>query len=144
MIKSPQDYPNSGFTLLEVLVALVLISGLGMALFSWVNTSLKIIDHIEKATEKNEITLTALELLKTNNPQTNPTGEYSSPPYQIKWSSVPISGPIRGISSAGGPGYYQVGLYLLTCEIFKQEKPLSVFSIRQIGYRQAVFNPKGF
>ena len=63
-----------GFSLLEVIVALVLITSTGMALFSWMNTNTMSLQRVQFVQQRNIATRNALMYINTINPLQTPQG----------------------------------------------------------------------
>src|SRR3974377_946954 len=63
-----------GFTLLEAVVALVLIGTTGMALMAWINTGLETVARVQDASARGEALRNALEQMQTVNPLLEPNG----------------------------------------------------------------------
>ena len=127
---------NRGFTLLEVIVALVLVATTGMALFSWINSSL---DTMSRVMEKNNSILAArnaLAWIRTVNPMLKQNGTIYDGDLEISWHSVPVAPTRMGSGHLGGTSLYQLGLYDTDVKVVKQGRIIYSFTVRQAGFRQ--------
>ena len=60
---------HQGFTLLEAVVALVLIATAGMALLDWVNNNLMNLNRVQTLQQRNEAIRSALVFMESVNPR---------------------------------------------------------------------------
>lgn len=118
-----------GFTLLEAIVALVLIATTGMALLDWINTNLITLQHVQQAQQRNEATRNALAFMETVNPLENPQGEETIGMYTISWDA-------QEIELKGDTKLYQIGLYETKVKISLKDTLLAKFNLHQIGFKQ--------
>src|SRR5450830_964415 len=87
---------QAGFTLLEAIVALVLISSAGLALFSWINGNIMALTRIHDVNARSEATANILEYMDRVNPMLTPEGEAPLGTYSIKWRSQATSNITEG------------------------------------------------
>ena len=126
-----------GFSLLEVIVALVLITSTGMALFSWMNTNTMSLQRVQFVQQRNIATRNALMYINTINPLQTPQGSTTLGSYIVNWNSKPLESPKDGMAHTGGQGFYQVGLYEVAVEVQDLDKQvLANFTVREVGYQQ--------
>jgi general secretion pathway protein I len=140
---SGQRRKQRGFTLIEAIVALVLIATTGMALFSWLNSNLITLNRVQDSNTENAATLNALEYMHTINPMLTPEGQADLGAYQLSWKAEPTTEPRDG---AGYP--YGIGLYQL--RLFDTQVALNTasgqawltFSLKQVGHKKvrSLFN----
>lgn len=127
----------TGFSLLEVIVALVLISSTGMALFSWINTNTLSLQRISSIQQRNIATRNALMYINTINPLDAPQGSTVLGSFKINWTSQALEAPKDGKNHLGAMSFYQLGLYNVQVNVYDlNEQLLSQFSVRQVGYIQ--------
>ncbi len=128
---------QSGFTLLEAIVAMVLISGAGMALFSWINQSITSLTKIQEVNARSEATMNILEFMDRVNPMLTPDGTAPLGAYSIRWHAQPISNVVEGANYPRGMSLYQLALYRTDISIRTlQEKPWFELSLQQVGYKK--------
>lgn len=126
-----------GFTLLEAIVAMVLISSTGITLFAWVNSSITALNHIHDANARSEATVNALEYLDRVNPMLTPEGRASLGSYQVRWRAKPVTLIQDGVNYPQGLGLYQFALYETRVLLENSSgQAWFDFNIRQIGYKK--------
>ncbi|HEX5306371.1 MAG TPA: type II secretion system protein [Dyella sp.] len=133
---------QAGFSLLEAIVALVILSLVAMALYGWQNANLFAIRRAEAHAVANDAARSALALVRTINPMLQPTGERPWGNGTIRWNASPVE-PIKpGVTAVGLPGYFDIGLYRVRVEIVPASGPIQRLEVRQVGYKQVRF-PSG-
>lgn len=121
-----------GFSLLEAIVALVLIAGVGMALFGWINANLLGLARVADVSARAEATQNALEYMHSVNPMATPTGEARLGSYALRWAAEPVSVLVDRTSSL-----YQLRLYRTRVQVLLAAgDPWFDFSIEQVGYKR--------
>jgi general secretion pathway protein I len=129
-----------GFTLLEAIVALVILSISGLALYGWIATNLQNLQRLEAAQERAYLTRTLLQFAATLNPMLKPDGKADLGGYAVSWQSQAVQGPVDGVSLTGGKSLYQVGLYQVELQIRlpDQDAPLLTLKVLQPGHKQVM------
>jgi len=126
-----------GFSLIEAIVAMVLIASLGMAIFGWVNSQLSALEHIKDSNARSRATSSTLEYLNLVNPMLNPEGKADLGEFKIRWTSRPIEEPMDGANYPTGVSLYRVGLYKMTMEVRNlDDKPWFTFEVDHVGYKK--------
>ena len=100
-----------GFSLLEALVALVILAGAGMALFSWISGSLASLHRIESANQRSDAEANVIEYMQAVNPTLTPQGHADFGDYAIEWTSEPSSTVMDGVGYPQGLSRFQLALY---------------------------------
>lgn len=120
-----------GFSLLEAVVAMVLISSAGYALFGWINSNIMALNRIHETNARSEAMQNTLEYMNGVNPMLKPEGSASLGQYKIRWESKPIT------LLQDGNGLYQLALYdtLVKAET-GEAQPWFEFRLRQVGYKK--------
>jgi general secretion pathway protein I len=122
-----------GFTLLEAVVAMVLISGLGSALFAWINSELSALSRLQQANARAEVTANAVEFMHTINPMLTPEGKVALAPYSLAWTAEAIT----AVQDAANNGLYQLALYDDHVTVQHADgTPWFDFTLRQVGYKK--------
>ncbi len=125
-----------GFSLLEAIVALVLISMVGMALFGWVNANLQSLQRIQQVQKRHEAARNAMIFMETVNPMQQPTGDSTIGLYRFEWKADSLAEPMDNTSGLAGSGIYSVGLYETTVNIYVEQEWVTVIKLNQVGYKQ--------
>ncbi len=125
-----------GFTLLEALVALVLMSTVGLALYQWINTDLIALDRARAVTQRERAVEAAFDYMRTINPMENPSGAAELGDRGIEWRSEPIEEPRQGVARTGKPSAFRVGLYRCRVVLTLASGETVEFTMRRVGYRR--------
>ena len=128
---------SPGFTLLEAIVALVLLTTAGLALFSWMNASFDGLNRIEQSNARAAAELNALEFMKTVNPMERPDGQIKLGQVDVKWRARQLAQPVQNRTDTRDPGPFSVAMYEveLTLEDRPRIEPYTIV-LRQMGYRR--------
>lgn len=130
-------FAQSGFGLLEAIVALVLISVAVMAAYDWINTNLITISRVQDVVSKTQTKNNVLGFMANLNPMQNPSGKQDFLDYRLDWQSKPIAPEQDQISGTQGMGLYRVGLYEITLNIQHPDgSPWFSERITQVGYKK--------
>jgi len=124
-----------GFSLLEAIVALVLLSTSGMALFSWINNTLSGLNHALESTQKIQFRKNALALMQQVNPAVDKTGEIIGAGFTLNWQATAITPLKPEITFGGTQGPYLLGLFDSQVTLSKDGDLIDDFTLRQIGYQ---------
>ena len=122
---------NQGFSLLEAVVAMVLISGAGYAIFGWINTNIMALNRIRDANARTAATQNVLEYMSGVNPMQKPEGQGNLGEYTVRWQSKPIT------LTQEPNSFYQLALYDTLVQVERGEtNPWLEFHVRQVGYKK--------
>lgn len=126
-----------GFTLLEAIVALVLIGSAGMALFGWLNNTLISLSRIRDANAIAEAKLNVLEFMNTVNPMLKPEGEVGLGIYKARWKAEATTAIQDNVGYPRGVGLYQLALYRTSIKVTRDDgAPWFEFDLKQVGYKR--------
>ena len=126
-----------GFTLIEALVALVLIGAFGMALFTWIDSSMVSLRRVEDATARNDATANIIEYMQAVNPMQTPQGKADFGSYQIQWNADPVTDQVDGLTSPQGTSLYQLALYQTKISVTKAGDPYWFdLKLKLVGYKK--------
>lgn len=125
-----------GFTLLEAIVAMVILASAGSALFAWLNTNLLTVNRIQAIQHRDEATRLGLEWMETVNPSNQPQGSVDFNGYRIQWQGQPLQPPRDGSGLRGGQSLFQVTLYQMQVRVEPPDRPAVEFTLRRTGYEQ--------
>ncbi|MDT9001248.1 type II secretion system protein [Paucibacter sp. APW11] len=128
---------HRGFTLIEAIVALVIISGAGMALFSWINESIVALRRVEEANARNAAQANVLEYMQSINPMQKPDGDADLGGYRISWHADVIGAPVDPGGMGLNGGLYQYGLYDMQIKVTR-DRAERWFDLRMrlVGFRK--------
>ena len=103
----------SGFGLLEAIVALALLAGTGIALFTWINQNLDAASRLRLHEQQAQLLLSAQALVETVNPMQARAGQLEAGDLALTWESELLEPPRANATfnpeRLAGP--WQLGLY---------------------------------
>ncbi|MBW8368441.1 MAG: prepilin-type N-terminal cleavage/methylation domain-containing protein [Arenimonas sp.] len=132
-----------GFSLLEAVVALAILAAAGMALFAAMTQSVQMVGRAERARDADLALRNSLAWVDLVNPMDEPTGERDIGPYQLRWRAELLEPPRDGTTGYLQPGLYQIGLYRMELELWRdgtleREAELNRAGFRQVRKRQVL------
>lgn len=128
---------QQGFTLLEAIVALVLIGSVGMALFGWINTNIMTLSRVQAINAESDAKLNALEYMNSVNPMLAPEGQADLGAYRLRWQAEAITEVRDGANYPFGISLYQLALYRTQVTVKKSGgEPWFDLTLRQVGYKK--------
>lgn len=127
---------QTGFSLLEAIVALVIFSMVAMTLYGWQSVNLHTLQRAEAHARENEVSRSALSLLAQVNPMLTPTGERPLGPLKVQWKAQLMQPVKPGVSALGIPDLFQLGLYRMDVRILDGARLVTEFHVRQVGFKQ--------
>lgn len=134
---NPISSRQSGFSLLEAIVALTLVATLGASLFSWINNSLASLHRVQQSNVERSVRMNVLEYCKAINPMLKPEGEHDFGTYRLSWKAKEKTPPVDGTGYPAGNGNYKVGLYTLEIRVRHADGSAWFESaLTQVGYQR--------
>ena len=131
------DARQRGFSLLEAVVAMVLVASLGMALFSWINTNLISLQRTHEANLQAEATHNILEYMHTVNPMLTPQGKIDLGSYTLAWDALPRAPAKDGSGYPAGISLWQLALYETKVTVTRAEGSAWFdLQLTQVGYKR--------
>lgn len=127
----------NGFTLLEAIVAIVLIASVGMSLLAWINNSLASVSRVADRQREAEITRTALAYLETLNIAEQPQGSVEIGELVLNWSAELVEPERDGrVLFGGGVTPYRYGLYRVAARVTEADHQRAAFQVRLVGFKR--------
>src|SRR5579864_1759768 len=93
---------DAGFTLIEAIVALVILAAGLIAFYEFLGSSLHAADRVRAAADAYDRDRNALALASTLNPMLRPDGTFDLGAYRIRWHAEPLAAPERTTAPPGG------------------------------------------
>jgi general secretion pathway protein I len=109
---------SRGFTLLEVIVALVILSTAGLALFGWINQNLATATRLRESQARSQLQIEGISWLATINPVAEPEGQREMGGLRLTWRTTLLE-PMRPEFDFGGAVVprWMIGLYRVNASI---------------------------
>jgi general secretion pathway protein I len=132
----PRRSTLRGFSLLEVMAAMVIFSIGAAVLFSWIGQTAARLRTVSSEQEQLFAQLAAIEFVRTLNPMAQPSGEILLGASKVVWkaSQVGEESPVR--TASGMAGLYVVRLYQLDLTVELDKVGASKQSLYLAGWRQ--------
>ena len=126
-----------GFTLLEAIVAMVVMATSLLALYSWLSTSTLALNRAHAQSRSLEDARSARALLEDVNPMTAPRGTREAAPLSVRWQAGALTERRPGLSSVGFPTQFDFVLYEMQVEVHRDGRLVREFSFRKAGWEIA-------
>lgn len=127
---------QSGFGLLEAIVALTLIAATGLALFSWADSNLAEASRLRDRDAASRVQLSAVELLSSLNPAAEPSGQRSIRTMTVAWQAKAMGPELPGMGFTGTPTNYRLQLFDTTVDASDARSGTATrFTMTLLGYR---------
>ena len=127
---------QSGFTLLEAIVALVIFSMGALALYAWLSANVIALARVQDRKEAVSLVTSALDAVRQVNPMQTPRGSRKIGEVTFSWEAKPVEQPRPAVSQIGMPTVFQVGLFSLDVRISRAGTEIDRFQVRELGYKQ--------
>jgi len=134
MARAARSRAQAGFTLLEAIVALVVMATSLIALYAWLGTTTIGLQRAQSQLQSLEDARAAIALLGDLNPSAEANGERELGPLRVRWQSRPIDGPRPGLSVVGLPTQFDFTLFEVQVEVFRGERKVRDLSMRKTGW----------
>ena len=128
-----------GFGLLEAIVALALLAGTGVALFSWINQNLQAASRLRVHEQQAHLLLSAQALIETVNPMQSPSGQLEAGDLALTWESDVLAPPQANatLNPERPAGPWLVGLYRLQVQARDRKQGVQLqFEQWRVGTRR--------
>jgi general secretion pathway protein I len=124
-----------GFTLIETIVALVLLSAALAAFYDFLSVQLHSAGRVGAAAQAYDRRTNALELATALNPMAMPQGSFDLGGYRIRWTSQRLGDVRQSTRFPAGPGIFKIALYRMTFS-FPDGGDIPPISVTRLGYRR--------
>ena len=126
---------QAGFSLIEAIVALTILSIGTVTLYSWFAVAYDGLLRINDRQDMHEVLRNFEVQLYMMNPQRESEGVYVFNDYQVAWNLWLLEPESTGVYAAGTPSNFDLGLYSVEFEVSRDGRTLGQFSTRKAGYR---------
>lgn len=125
-----------GFSLLEAMVAVLIVGTLTATCFSLLGRSLSLSSRIQAELDRTRAVASALEVVRRSNPMTEQEGRFELDDCVVSWTSKPLLPSRRNAVPPNAQGPFEVGLYEILVRGTRHEQAWFEFTVEQVGYRR--------
>jgi general secretion pathway protein I len=125
----------AGFTLIEAIVALVILSTVMIAFYDFMSTSLNSARRMEAASIAYDYRTNALELATALNPMETPEGTLDLGKYRVQWTAVALGEVQQSSRYPAGRGFFAVALYHMVFT-FPDHAEVPPIEVTRLGYHR--------
>lgn len=127
---------QAGFTLLEAMVALVILASASMSIYALFNTNLITLTRVRETTQEIPLARHAIRYLSAMNLTAPASGEFEVDGALIRWNAELVEPYRQSQNGRGFMGYFQLGLYNVTFTIFADGEALGTHELRVVGHEK--------
>jgi len=126
---------QTGFSLLEALVAVALISAAFLPLLALQGQLSRTVVAMERAEDRVKNMTSALSYLRVVNPSLQNDGQQRIGDAQLTWAAQPISEERAVLDVSGSPGRFVARLYDIHATLAYEDGRQAAFTVRAMGWR---------
>lgn len=134
MNRVPNARHAQGFSLLEAIVALVVMASTLLVLYGWLSSSTMALTRVQAQSRALEDARSALAIMETVNPMLEPRGRRGVGPITVAWESTPKAARRSGISRAGMPTLFDFTLVDVDVKVMREGRLVKQFRMRRAGW----------
>lgn len=134
MTTAPRRRLESGFSLLEAIVAMVVMATALLALYAWLSSSTLGLTRAQAQTRALQDARSALAMMETVNPMLEPSGQRRLGDIEVDWESTTAAARRSGRTRAGRPSLFDVALYEVQVTVRRDGSPEHTFALRRAGW----------
>lgn len=123
-----------GFSLVEAMVALVILSVIFAAVWEWFGVAVSSTRKIERAVAYPEVFELFINRLQHTSLENNREGTLAFGEYQVRWQATPER--LSSTEIVNRQRNWEVALFKIDAEIIHQSRVVAQFTTRQVNYWQ--------
>ncbi len=131
----PRSASQTGFSLLESLVAVTLIAAAFLPLLALQGQLTRTVVAIERAETNVKDMASALSYLRAMNPMKTPQGAEKIGDATLTWTARPVSDERPALDQGGAPGRFMLQLYDIDGALIYEDGRRADFTLRAMGWR---------
>jgi general secretion pathway protein I len=125
-----------GFTLLEAIVALVLLTAALAGAWTWIASDVRSLTRVRDLALEEAAVQQAVATLEQVDLAREPEGNLRWREFRIDWHAVPVEDPQQGRTVSGGKGAFTLTLYSVTLDVRHRERLIATPALRILGYER--------
>lgn len=122
-------FSGRGFTLLEAIVALAVLSAGLLAAFAWFQQGIQALIKVDNWALEEPVLLEAVERLRLEDFNERASGNYQWRDYRVDWRADLLEPAKEGVNSLGSTGYFDVFLYRVSLDLFFNDRLIAQPSV---------------
>jgi len=126
---------QGGFTLLEAIVALVILATSSVSIYLWLGTSLDSLGRVNKTIAMAQLTDDLDAYFRTLKLEGETSRTFKLNGYQIDWSARLVEPKRVGLHGSGATSDYELGLYDVDVSISRNQSVVGSFETRLVSYK---------
>lgn len=134
MTTCPSAGAQKGFSLLEAIVAMVILASTCMAMFAWIGGSLTQLQRAELYVDANPAIVSTRNYLKTVDLAQRPQGTFSSGGIHVDWTATAIETDATRPPNYGNSNFL-LSLYSVSLTARNDLRSLPTLHTRVLNYR---------
>lgn len=132
-----------GFTLLEAIVALVILAAALAGAWTWIANDVRALGRVRDLALEEAAVQQAMAELEQVDLSAEPEGSIRWRQFRIDWRATPLEPARDGRTSVGGAGVYRFTLYGVALEVLHRERTIATPSLRMVQYTRGEQPPEG-
>ena len=132
---APDASPAAGFTLIETLVALVILAASLLAFYEFLASALHGATAAERAAVAYDRRQSALALASALNPMEAPEGDLDLSVYRIHWHAERLGAARQSTGFPSGQGRFAIALYRIVLD-FPGDPSVPAIAVTKLGYHR--------
>ena len=108
---------QAGFSMIEVLAAMVIFSISAVVLFGWIGQTADRLARLNAEQTVLFAELAALEYMRGLNPMATPSGSTRLAETELQWKAQPVGAEAPSLMLSGAPGLYVVQLFEVQLDV---------------------------
>jgi len=126
---------TGGFTLLEAIVALVILSAALAGAWTWVANDMRALGRVRDLALEEAAVQQAVAELEQRDLEAQPVGSLRWRDFRIDWRAAPLEAPRRGRTPVGGPGNFRLALFEVALDVRQGERLIATPVLRMLQTR---------
>lgn len=127
---------QSGFTLLEAVIAIAIFAMGATALFAWVNTNLITLNRVDEINQRVSAVESAVEFMSRVDPITQPTGKVQLGQLLIEWETQSLEYRGDVLDEQNQRTINEASLHRASVSVYRDQRLLNNFDLTLLGMRQ--------
>ncbi|MFT6754101.1 MAG: general secretion pathway protein I [Candidatus Azotimanducaceae bacterium] len=128
-------FRQDGFTLLEAIVALVILATSSMSIYAWLGNSLDSLGRVNKTIALAQLSDDLDAYFRTIRLDGQPSRTFSLNGYQIDWTASLVEPKRVGVSNLGSKTDFELGLYDLDVSIYREQILVGNYETRLVSHK---------